>query len=997
MRTALAGLAFTMLFATNAAADAGPAPWASPSANLVTRPTLTSWVDPFIGTGGHGHTFPGATRPFSMVQLSPDTRLEGWDGCSGYHYSDSLVYGFSHTHLSGTGVADYCDILMMPTTGDLRLGNGADGRPGYRSRFTHAREHARPGLYAVDLLDSGVHVDLTTTERAGLHRYVFPAGRPAHVILDLTHRDPVIASSIRFVGDREIEGLRRSKSWARDQILYFVIHFDRPWTAQGIARGDTATPALREAEGKSLKAWVDFGTNGGTVLAKVGLSAVDVAGARKNLDTEIPEWDFDAVRWAADEAWERELAKITVDGGAPSDRRTFYTALYHCLIAPNVYSDVDGRYRGRDLQIHHADFRVSTVFSLWDTFRALHPLLAITHRTQTTDFIRTFLAQYQDGGRLPVWELSGNETDCMIGYHAVSVIADAIAKGIGGFDTKLALAAMVHSADEDRHGLASYKRLGFVAGEEEGESVSKTLEYAYDDWCIAATALRLGDPAIASRFDGRARGWRNLFDPSTDGMRARLWGLWFSPFDPRQVNGHYTEGNAWQWSWFVPHDVDGLMRLHGGPTAFASHLDAFFAADSRLTGNTQDDVTGMIGQYAHGNEPSHHIAYLYAFAGQPWKTQALVHHILDSLYTDAPDGLCGNEDCGQMSAWYVMSALGLYAVTPGTDTYVLGTPRFDRATIRLEKGRTFVIRAARMQPGAFYVRRARLGGRDLPRSFIRYADIANGGELDFDLAATPDTTWATAPADRPRTGMPASAMSPTPFVASGAGVFRDSTVVALGCAEPGAVIGYALDPSAADLAAGAPEYRVYDRPLVMKRTTRLVATVRGAVDGLPLDVTFHRLTPGRTITLSARYNPQYSAGGDDALIDGLEGGANFRDGRWQGYQGTDLDATVDLGANHVVHGASMRFLQDAWPWIFMPREVRYFVSTDGVHWTDEGAVDNTVGDDVTDVTIRVFAIAFPATPARYVRAHVVGHGALPAWHPGHGSPSFFFTDELEVK
>ena len=443
-----------------------------------TAERLTSSVNPFIGTGGHGHTYPGPSLPFGMIQPGPDTRLTGWDGCSGYHYSDARIFGFSHTHLSGTGIPDYADILLMPTTGDVRLNNGADGKPGYSSAFSHDDEMAVPGYYAVTLKDYSVRAELTTTTRVGIHRYTFPSAQPAHVVLDLEHRDQLLESALDIVSDTEVAGLRRSTGWARDQVVYFVIRFSRPFSGGAAAN---ATPPTKRA--------FDFGSAGGTLLVKVGISAVSVEGARKNLDAEVPGWDFDAVRHAADAAWERELSKVTVEGGTKDDRIRFYTSLYHAMLTPNVYMDVDGLYRGRDGKTHKAEgFTYYTVFSLWDTFRALHPLLAVIDRARTRDFVQTFLRQYQEGGRLPVWELAANETDTMIGYHAVPVIADAIAKGIDGFDRALAFEAMTHSADEDRFGLAGYKRNGFIDGRDEAESVSRTLEYVYDDWTIAQVA-----------------------------------------------------------------------------------------------------------------------------------------------------------------------------------------------------------------------------------------------------------------------------------------------------------------------------------------------------------------------------------------------------------------------------------------------------------------------------------------------------------------------------
>ena len=662
----------------------------SASVDAQTTGRLTDHVNPFIGTGGHGHTYPGPSLPFGMIQPGPDTRLTGWDGCSGYHYSDSRIFGFSHTHLSGTGIADYADVLLMPATGEVRLNNGADGRPGYSSAFTHAEEVARPGYYAVTLKDYDIRAELTTTLRAAMHRYAFPKGQPGHVVLDLEHRDKLTETSINVVSDTEVTGLRRSTSWARDQVVYFVIRFSRP-----VGRVAASVKVPESPEGtlvSDLKGAFNVGSDGGQLLVKVGISAVSVEGARKNLDAEIPGWDFEAVRKAADQAWERELSKIRVNGGTKDQQTIFYTALYHAMLTPNVYMDVDGQYRGRDFKIHKADgFTYYSVFSLWDTFRALHPLLAIIDRARTRDFVRTFLRQYQEGGRLPVWELAANETDTMIGYHAVPVIADAIAKGIEGFDVNLAFEAMKHSAEEDRFGLAAYKQKGFIDASDEAEGVSRTLEYAYDDWAIAQVARRLGRQDDYRRYLARSQAYKHLFDPSTGFMRARVEGFWLTPFDPREVNNHYTEGNAWHYSFFVPHDVEGLMRLMGGREKFASKIDALFTADSQTTGREQADITGMIGQYAHGNEPSHHMAYLYAYAGQPWKTQAMVRRILDTLYANDPDGLSGNEDCGQMSAWYILSALGFYQVAPGSTEYVIGSPLFDSATInwRTDDGSSF--------------------------------------------------------------------------------------------------------------------------------------------------------------------------------------------------------------------------------------------------------------------------------------------------------------------
>ncbi|MFU8844916.1 MAG: GH92 family glycosyl hydrolase, partial [Bacteroidales bacterium] len=628
---------------------------------------VAAYVNPFIGTDAHGHTYPGATLPFGMVQLSPDTRLEGWDGCSGYHYSDSVVYGFSHTHLSGTGISDYCDILFMPTTGPVLLSNGSDNPDeGYASRFRHEKEVASAGFYSVFLDDYDVLVELTCTKRVGFHQYTFEPQESRNVIVDLFHRDPVIESWLRVISENEIEGFRRSSSWADDQFLYFYAVFSQSFARFGLAVEESVITGS-SAEGTNVKGFFTFDPIGNkTLLVKVGISAVSVEGARKNLEAEVPHWDFEKIKTDAREAWNAELGKIRVTGGTDEQKTTFYTALYHAYAVPNLFQDVDGNFRGHDLAVHNSkDMTYYTVFSLWDTFRAAHPLYTITQNGRTADFIKTMLTQYSQGGRLPVWELAANETDCMIGYHSIPVIADAWLKGIDSFDVGKAFAAMKHSAELDHFGLMYYKKHGYIPAEEEAESVSKTLEYAYDDWCIAMMAKSLGKMDDYEQYIKRAQSYKNMFDPATGFMRARMNGRWFEPFDPKEVNFNYTEANAWQYSFFAPQDLSGLIGLFKGPDQFETMLDRMFEESHEITGRQQADITGLIGQYAHGNEPSHHMAYLYNYIGKPWKTQDRVRQIMDELYSHQPDGLCGNEDCGQMSAWYVFSAMGFYPVTPG--------------------------------------------------------------------------------------------------------------------------------------------------------------------------------------------------------------------------------------------------------------------------------------------------------------------------------------------
>jgi len=957
---------------------------------------LTALVDPFIGTGGHGHTYPGASLPFGMVQVSPDTRLEGWDGCSGYHYSDEHVYGFSHTHLSGTGIADYCDILLMPTVGEVRYHNGADGEPGYRSRFSHSREKASPGYYRTFLDDYRIEVELTATRRAAIHRYTFPADAEANVIIDLAHRDQVIESFITFVGPDRIEGFRRSRSWAQDQRVWFAARFSRPVASSGVSVDGIQLESASQAYGTDLKASVTFEADAERVLlVKVGISGVDLEGARKNLEAEIPAWDFEGVKAGADRIWEAELGRIEIEGGTRNQQTIFYTALYHAMLAPNVYQDVDGRYRGRDQEIHQAEgFTNHTVFSLWDTFRAAHPLFAIIQQDRTVDFINTFLALYEQGGLPPVWELSANETNTMIGYHAIPVITDAWMKGIRDFDIGHAFEAMTAAASTDREGLDHYRELGYIPGDEEGESVSKTLEYAYDDWCIAVVANDIDRPDAFSEYAERARFYRNVYDPASGFMRARLDGHWQPDFDPREVNFHYTEANSWQYSFFAPHDVSGLIELMGGDQRFVERLDSLFTADSETTGRRQSDITGLVGQYAHGNEPSHHMAYLYSYAGEPGKTQERVREILDTLYRAAPDGLSGNEDCGQMSAWYVLSALGFYPVCPGQPEYVIGTPLFPKATINLENGNRFIIRADGVNRQRFHIQSATLYGKSYYRSYLSHEDIMAGGELIFEMGRAANPEWGTGDEERPRSPMPSIPFTSVPFLVSGERTFLDSTEVALGVIGDGSDIHYTLDDSRPDR-----QSPRYTGPFTVTETTtvRMLALNSEGVPSRVSTATLYLLPSDRTITLNTRYSEQYPAGGDMALIDQIRGSENFRTGTWQGYYGVDLEAVVDLGSARTLMELRTGFLQEERSWIWMPGEVEYATSLDGEQWQVAGGIENDIPERYEGGVVRDFTLELGGVEARYVRIQATNPGPCPDWHPGAGNPSWIFADEIVIR
>jgi predicted alpha-1,2-mannosidase len=766
---------------------AGPSPpvAAPAAARDAEGKTPFDYVNPFIGTGGDGHTYPGATVPFGMVQLSPDTDVrpfrESYPWAAGYRYTDKTIVGFSHTHFSGTGHSDMGDVLLMPTVGPLRLDPGTAEKPGsgYRSRFSHEDERAAPGYYAVTLADSGVRAELTATNRVGVHRYTFPKSDEAHVIMDLVssiynYDGKVLWSQIRVESDTLVTGFRETKGWAPGRQIYFAMQFSKPFASYGLVNeadetyrgfGKSGGKLLQnypEILGRKLKAYFNFATNAGEVIeVKVALSSVGIEGARKNLAAEVPGWDFDAVRAAAKDEWSRELAKVeiaTADAASGvKQKQTFYTSLYHAMLAPVTYMDVDGSYRGLDRAIHVADgFTNYHIFSLWDTFRAEHPLLTILQPKRDGDMIRSMLAHRAQSVHhiLPVWSFGSAETWCMIGYHAAAVIADAYLKGIPGFDPNEALEAMKASATYAPYGdLGDYVKLGYVPVDHEQEAASKTLEYAYDDWTISRMAGAMGRAEDRDTFQRRAASFVNVFDPATGFMRAKKTdGQFREPFDPlfAQYGSDYTEGNAWQYTWFVPHDVKRLIALMGGAGRFIGRLDELFSIQASDEKYKQvEDISGLIGQYAHGNEPSQHIAYLYAYAGQPWRTQERIHQILSTLYDETPAGIPGNEDCGQMSAWYVFSALGFYPACPGSLEYVIGRPSFREAALHLPSGKTFTVRAENLSDANLYIQSASLRGRAYDKAFLRHEDIVEGGTLDFVMGPRPNPAWASRPESAP--------------------------------------------------------------------------------------------------------------------------------------------------------------------------------------------------------------------------------------------------------
>ncbi|MBL8125961.1 MAG: GH92 family glycosyl hydrolase, partial [Blastocatellia bacterium] len=951
---------------------------------------------------------------------------------------------------------------------------------GYASKFSHASEKAQPGYYSVKLDDDRIGAELTATTRVGFHRYSFPStAQEPTIMLDLVWRDQVLDKYsnrslggktqetgenhgiyLNVVSNSRIEGWRTSTSWAKNQRVYFVAEFSKPFEPAIESVYDqraVRTHSIGEKTyGPHIKAAFSFSPTAGQVLVKVAVSFVSIEGAWKNLEAELPHWDFDKVRADAKAAWNKELSKIEVSGGTPEQTTNFYTALYHTMIQPNVFSDVDGKYKGHDGKIHqlpgydvqeparqqelntgrnqrttpsaqsggHPSFVRRgdsedhyTVFSLWDTFRAAHPLYTIIDQKRTVDFINTFIRIYEQGGRLPVWELWGEETDTMIGYHAVSVIADAMAKGIKGFDYEKAYAAAKHSAELDHFGLAGYKRRGYISMEDENESVSRTLEYAYDDWCIAQMAdilirrqrQNLTAKGFASRtkpeddayikakladhevFSKRARYFENLFDTKTGFFRPKKNGGFVEPFAPNEVTFGFTEGNSWQYSFFVPHDVTRLMELMGSREKFVAKLDELFTTDQKLAGREQADLTGLIGQYAHGNEPSHHIAYLYNYAGEPWKTQKYVRFIMDNFYKNAPDGLIGNEDCGQMSAWYIMSAGGFYPVSPGSPVYAFGTPLFPEMRYKLENGKTFTIRAKNVSPKNSYVLNAKLNGALYKKAFITHDQIMSGGVLEFMMI---DQPVATAFTQFPVSSL-VSKTAAVPVI-YGERTFGEKTQVTLSTASGDAKLYYRIDREGEN--AYPDTFRAYDGPFLITENSKVTAMAR-KLDGtrsLDTEAVFKRRPNDWTVKVFSGYSNQYTGGGENAIVDGIRGTVNFASGEWQGVQGKSYEAVIDLKRETEIKELGASFLQVAGPWIWMPSNIKFEISNNGSDWTQAADIKTDVPLTEMKPTIKEFRQTISPVKARYVRVRAYNIGKIPSWHLGAGGDPWIFVDEIFI-
>ena len=724
------------------------------------KSNLIQFVDPLIGSGGHGHVFVGAGVPFGAVQVGPSNFYKGWDWCSSYHYSDSIVKGFSHLHLSGTGCSDLGDFLVMPATGQLKITPGSQEHPetGYASYYTHDTEKVEPGYYKLHLNDYGIDVEMTTTERVALHRFTFPKSAQSRIIMDLGdgNGDVPIETFIHQVNDTIVAGYRFSKGWAIDQREYFAMVISKSVNNISIYNGERKINE-EKGKGKAIKAFLEFSTRKNEkILLKVGISPVSMENALQNIEQEIPEWDFEAILHVNQGKWNKELAKVQIKTDDIKKKRIFYTAMFHTMIAPNLFDDISGEHRGTDKKIYKkAGFTNYTLFSLWDTYRATHPLYTLTQPEKVPDMINSMLAIYKQQGKLPVWHLRANETNTMVGYSAVPVVVDACLKGFQGIDENLAYEAVVTTAMGDfEPGVKEMMKYGYIPADMMNESVASAMEYAISDWAISKLARKLGKTDDAKYFSERAKAYKQYFDPNDRFMKGKLKdGSWRTPFNPvsaqHRVND-YCEGNAWQYLWLVPQDPEGLIELLGGDKLFVQKLDSLFSISSELDEGASSDITGLIGQYAHGNEPSHHTTYLYAYAGEQYKTADKVRYIMDELYFDTPDGLCGNEDCGQMSAWYVMSSMGFYSVNPSNGAYVFGSPLFDEVTIALPDAKTFTIVANNNSDKNIYIRSISLNGKNYTKSFITHKDILKGGTLIFEMGDVPNKTFGTALEDLPQ-------------------------------------------------------------------------------------------------------------------------------------------------------------------------------------------------------------------------------------------------------
>lgn len=943
----------------------------------------TNEVNTLIGTDAHGHTYPGATSPFGMIQLSPDTRQDSWDGCSGYHYSDKVIYGFSHTHLSGTGCLDYGDILFIPTIKDWNEND-------FSMTFEHKNEFATAGIYKVKNLNKqGIDAYLTTTERVGFHKYVFPASaKSTSIIIDLLWRDELLDYDYKILNDSTVVGYRCSKSWNENQKIFFATIFSSKISKH---KFDKQTKRLflefEPAEENNKK----------TIEARTAISSVNEEGALKNLASEECI-RFDKALTKNTALWEKELGKIEISGASKKQKEIFYTSLYHCLIAPNLYSDVDNRYRGMDDKIQNAkDYNRYTVFSLWDTYRTLHPLLSIIDQKRSMDFAKTFIDMQLQNGELPMWELASAETHCMIGMHGISVLAELYQKGIYAYP-KLTLESMINNANPElreinkrnytnkKHnllGLDYFTKNGYISSEFEHEGVSKTVEYAYNMYCVAQVAKSQGRMDLYDEYIKKSQYYRNLINPATGFIHPKENGRFLPNFDLRQIDQNYTEGNGWHYTFYAPHDIPALINLMGGELEFCKKLDKLFSKSATPNGRNQADVTGLIGGYAHGNEPSQHSAYLYTYAGQPHKTQKYVRQILTTLYDDTPAGICGNDDAGQMSAWYVMSSMGIYPVSPVDKDYIITTPLFEKSVIHLENGKTFTIIAPEADKKK-YISEIYLNGKEINDYRISHEDIMKGGELRMVLSNVPVIENEVIEARKLNSK---TDIVITPYLSyEGTATFTDSLIVEAFAFYPEDTIELAFESGKTLSFVGKGRF-------VLNESESLSMYSKNGETSQKVEARFYKIPKGRKVKVLSKYNNQYTAGGDKGLIDQKRGGDNWKLGLWQGYWGEDFVAVLEVNKDGIPSRLGANFIQDQKSWIFLPSEVEYYASDDGKNYKLLEVVKNDMPERSEEILQKTFYTSKPIEH-RFIKVIAKNIKKNPSWHLSAGEKAWLFTDEI---
>lgn len=945
------------------------------------------YVNTFIGTGGHGHTFPGPVAPFGMIQLGPDTRHTGWDGCGGYHYSDSVIYGFSHTHLSGTGISDYADLLITPQIGTAKTDPLFVSKNGFGHPFKHKNEEATAGYYAVKFIESGISVRLTTTERCGLHEYSFAdETEKKYITLDLGYRDRLLEGEIKELSKTHLNGYRRSEAWATNQYFFFDLELNVPFKS---------IKWVKDEKTRKYVVVLEFPVTTKQILIRVGISGTDELGAEKNLKAELQSWNFNDVRLKAQDKWRNELnqAKVVAD---EVTKTNFYSALYHSYVHPSLWTDVDGRYRTFNNTIATSSTDLYSVFSIWDTYRGANPLYTLLQPKRTIGFVESYRQQYLNTGLLPVWTLSNNETNCMIGYHAVSVIADAALKGIPLNNKEELLKAMVATAEANNFGKSMFRNNGFISASLEPESVSKTLEYAYDDWCIAQFAQSIGNSEIAEKYKKSSYNWLNLLHPETGFFQPRKGGMWLNNFKPNEVNHHFTEANGWQYSFAAPHHIKTLIQMRGGKKGFEKMLDSLFYGSTQMSGREQADITGLIGQYAHGNEPSHHMAHLYNYCGAPYKTQALLQKIMKEYYAPTPDGLSGNEDCGQMSAWYVLNAMGFYPVAPGSVNYSIGRPELQQVELNIGN-KLFQIRTVNNTNENTYIQAIKWNGVNYTKMYITHDMIVNGGVLEIVFGNKPNLDLSSFEMAGDE-GIHTDFVTIPYFIAPSES-FNQPMVVSIDKLpfEKGAIY-FTTDESEPTL-----KSNKLDKNITLKNTTILKARIIREENGKQLlgpiiETKFTYFSQDKLVELKTPFANHYAGSGSQCLADGIKGGNDYRGTEWQGFEGKDVEMVFTLNEVKDVSSVTASYLQDSKSWIIHPKSIQVWVSLDGVNYKLVGKeVNSKIKDKTEGIILNDFKVDFPPNSAKYVKVILENYGILPSWHIGEGGKSWIFLDEVTVK